>query len=145
MLKLFNIRYLQRKKLHSQIINNLIWASIKTSKERVVDILRSIPLAEPSNFYERREDLKIYPSSEEEYHKMKTDGIVISDRIVANIFPDGCKPLESMIKPKHYELFDVPESLENRLLFLNGYLVNYFADGLKYVQRVHFMYKKDGM
>ncbi|KII61855.1 hypothetical protein RF11_05010 [Thelohanellus kitauei] len=145
MLRLFNIRYLQRRRLHSEIINNLIFVTDKTAKERVVDILKSIPLAKPSNIYESGGYLKIYPSSEEEYHKMKTDGIVISDRIIANFFPDGCQPLKSMIKPKHYELFDVAKSDENRLLFMNGYIFYYIADGSKYVQRVSFMYKKDGM
>ncbi|KII71877.1 hypothetical protein RF11_13437 [Thelohanellus kitauei] len=70
MLKLFNTRYLQRRNLHSEIISNVILARSRNSKERLLDILRSIPLAKPSNVYERGRYLKIHPSSEEEYLKM---------------------------------------------------------------------------
>ncbi|KII61862.1 hypothetical protein RF11_05017 [Thelohanellus kitauei] len=137
---------------------------VKThSKERLLDILRSIPLAKPSNIYERSQYLQIYPSNEEEYHKIretlsnhdvkvrcsyidsKADGLVIRDRIITNFVPDGYKPLKSITNPKHYELFNVPESVENSLLFLNGYHIYYIADGSNYVSRVHFMYKKDGI
>ncbi|KII61865.1 hypothetical protein RF11_05020 [Thelohanellus kitauei] len=159
MLKLFNIRYLQGRNLHSEIIDNGILARSRHSKERLVDILRSIPLAKPSNVYERGRYLKIHPSSEEEYLKIretlsnhdvkvrysyidsKTDGLVIRDRIITNFVPDGYQPLKSITNPKLYELTNVPESDENRLLFLNGYLIYHIADGSKYVKRVFFIMK----
>ncbi|KII64760.1 hypothetical protein RF11_06655 [Thelohanellus kitauei] len=117
--------------------------------------MRFFPFAINKTLHTKGQYISIYPSSDEEYRKIQektslfginlrsnliddqTDGLVIRDRLIMNFIPDGYKPLQSIINPQHYELFNMPKSDQNRLLFLN--------DGLKYVSRVHFMYKKDGI
>ncbi|KII69570.1 hypothetical protein RF11_01194 [Thelohanellus kitauei] len=153
MLRLVFARNHKGRTLHSSIINNSIRVRIEASRKRVIDILRTITFAKPPNIQQQGQFLKIYPSSEEEYHKIReilnlnglktsneytnqeTEGLVIRNRMITNFVPDGYQPLKSMINPAHYECFNVLEPDENRLLFLNG--------GPKYVQRVYFMYKKD--
>ncbi|KII70837.1 hypothetical protein RF11_01281 [Thelohanellus kitauei] len=143
MLKFFSHRNPKARKLTASIISNSILAKTHPSKERVVDILESIPLAKPPNFHERGHFLKIYSSNDEEYRKIqkelsrhgittlldsidwKTEGFVIKNRVIMNFVPDGYKPFKSVICPKKYEIFNVPESEQNQLLFLNGYHGNY--------------------
>ncbi|KII64754.1 hypothetical protein RF11_06646 [Thelohanellus kitauei] len=62
-----------------------------------------------------------------------------------NFVPDGYQPLKSIINPKHYKLFNVQESDQDHLLFLNGYpgVITYLTDKSKSLSRVYFMYKKD--
>ncbi|KII64757.1 hypothetical protein RF11_06649 [Thelohanellus kitauei] len=146
MLKLFYTGYLKGRNLHSSIINNVIHARVRPWNENVIDILKSIPLAKLPYICEHGQFLDIYPSSEEEHRQInetlstrgvavrnnyidqETDGLVIKNRIIANFVPDEYQPLKSMINPKHYEYFNVPELEENRLLFLNGLTRPYFDE-----------------
>ncbi|KII70836.1 hypothetical protein RF11_01280 [Thelohanellus kitauei] len=153
MLKLFYCKNFRGRKLHALLKETSILAEIKDSKKRVFDILGSIPMTKPENISEAGQYLKIYPSNEDEMRKIqstfshrhvnvrgsyvcaKTEGIVVRDRMVMNFVPDGYDPFMSAFNQEHYELFNVPESDENRLLFLN--------DKSSFVSRVYFMYKKN--
>ncbi|KII60410.1 hypothetical protein RF11_07480 [Thelohanellus kitauei] len=44
-----------------------------------------------------------------------------------NFVPDGYKPVKSVINSRFYELFNVPESEEDHMLFFNGYPSNYLS------------------
>ncbi|KII69335.1 hypothetical protein RF11_10691 [Thelohanellus kitauei] len=148
MLKLFYTRNLNGMSLHSSIIDNSILVFNQPSKEKVLDILKSIRSAKPPNYSQRgnssryilltRRNIIHFPaiilksvvvpsmSNESSCFRIK-DGFVIRGRMKMNFVPDGYKPFRSMNNPKHYELFNVPESDENRLLFLNGYPSNYYV------------------
>ncbi|KII73898.1 hypothetical protein RF11_15599 [Thelohanellus kitauei] len=154
MLKLFIAINLKGRNLHSSIINSSISVKIQPNKNRVLDILNSLPLPKTPEFHERGQSLKIYPSSDEEYtiiretlfahgiiHVVnsidgKTEGFVISDRMIMNFIPDGHDPLTSMIDPRYYELFNVQQSDENLLLFLNGKNFYSISDQYRCVSRI---------
>ncbi|KII67767.1 hypothetical protein RF11_00333 [Thelohanellus kitauei] len=110
MLKLFYLRNVRSRNLHSALISNQVAVFNQPSKERVVYILRSINLGRTPKLVIKAQSLKIYPSSEEEHHKTTTEGVLIEDRMVMNFLPPGYQQNKSVLNKKHQEIFNLPES-----------------------------------
>ncbi|KII72567.1 hypothetical protein RF11_13264 [Thelohanellus kitauei] len=119
-------------------ISNLISAEIDPENASLLDILKSVPSAKPPRLNVRGQIIDIYPFSFKDHLNIQTElglnkikfrislidklsGFVIKDRMLVNFKPEGYKTFRSVIKREYYEIFNVHQSDEKRLLFSSCY------------------------